>query len=189
MLTALTLSFPQGSAKRRGFVLKKIESLTVSELNSYVLNFPPQSSSSLEKYATLKQPMGGAISHDQSAHVNFYRGFHSFLTCDVCNDDKSARVVRYRVEMNMLDVYDSVLVGFDDEMSKLTNAAGQEDSHNMVLPQCPADIVGGTFTFQLKLTDFNFLPKISLSRSHTYLIATSPYLFLILRIRSQRPRR
>lgn len=28
---------------------------------------------------------------------------------------------RYRVEMNMLDVYDSVLVGFDDEMSKLTN--------------------------------------------------------------------
>ena len=42
MLTALTLSFPRGSATRRGFVVKKIESLTVSELNSYVLNFPLQ---------------------------------------------------------------------------------------------------------------------------------------------------
>nr|VDD37729.1 unnamed protein product [Brassica oleracea] len=74
--------------------------------------------------------------------------------------------------------------GFSEtERLHVAQAAGQEDSHNMVLPQCPADIVGGTFTFQLKLTDFNFLPKISLSRSHTYLIATSPYLFLILRIR------
>ncbi|KAF3507285.1 hypothetical protein F2Q69_00004242 [Brassica cretica] len=40
----------KGSAKQRGFVLKKIESLTVSELNSSIFNFPPQSSSSLEKY-------------------------------------------------------------------------------------------------------------------------------------------
>ncbi|CAN7078820.1 unnamed protein product, partial [Brassica oleracea var. botrytis] len=61
-----------------------------------------KSSSSLEKYATLKQPMGGAISHDQSAHVNFYRGFHSFLTCDVCNDDKSARVVRCSTPHSLL---------------------------------------------------------------------------------------
>ncbi|KAL0694527.1 hypothetical protein Bca4012_061707 [Brassica carinata] len=32
----------KGSAKQRGFILKKIESLIVSELNSYVLNFPAQ---------------------------------------------------------------------------------------------------------------------------------------------------
>ena len=77
-------------------------------LNIFCLSFTDskhhrlQSSSSLEKYATLKQPMGGAISHDQSAHVNFYRGFHSFLTCDVCNDDKSARVVRCSTPHSLL---------------------------------------------------------------------------------------
>ncbi|CAF2166326.1 unnamed protein product [Brassica rapa subsp. trilocularis] len=101
MLTALTLSFPRGSATRRGFVVKKIESLTVSELNSYVLNFPLQSSSSLEKYATLKQPMRGAISHDQSAHVNCYGGFHS-LTCAVRNDDKASGVVRWSTPHSLL---------------------------------------------------------------------------------------
>ncbi|WZZ04885.1 hypothetical protein YC2023_090806 [Brassica napus] len=60
-----------------------------------------KSSSSLEKYATLKQPMRGAISHDQSAHVNCYGGFHS-LTCAVRNDDKASGVVRWSTPHSLL---------------------------------------------------------------------------------------
>lgn len=44
-------------------------------------------------------------------------------------------------------------------------------------------MVGRTFTFQLKLTDFNFSASISLSQSHAYLIPTITDHFLILWIR------
>lgn len=80
-------------------------------------------------------------------------------------------------------------VCFDAEMSKLTNvpavaesklmAAGQEDPKNMAFHNA-SQMVGKTFTFQLKLTDFNLSASISLSRSHAYLIPTITHHFLIL---------
>ncbi|KAL0722854.1 hypothetical protein Bca4012_037453 [Brassica carinata] len=92
--------------------------------------------------------------------------------------------------MNLSETPDSdEFVCFDAEMRKMTNvppaaesqlmATGQEDPQNMAFHNA-SQMVGRTFTFQLKLTDFNFSASISLSRSHVYLIPTITDHFLIL---------
>ncbi|KAJ4870463.1 hypothetical protein Rs2_08336 [Raphanus sativus] len=65
----------------------------------------------------------------------------------------------------------------------VAQAAGQEDPQNMAFHNA-SQMVGKTFTFQLKLTDFNLSASISLSQSHAYLIPTITHHFLILLIRS-----
>lgn len=64
----------------------------------------------------------------------------------------------------------------------VAQAAGQEDPQNMAFHNA-SQMVGKTFTFQLKLTDFNLSASISLSQSHAYLIPTITHHFLILLIR------
>ncbi|KAL0788509.1 hypothetical protein Bca101_004755 [Brassica carinata] len=78
--------------------------------------------------------------------------------------------LRYRVELSVADqTDDAVFVAFDMEMVKLTNIQASEAAQILgvgvdarvedELPQFVADIVGKTFTFQLKLGEFNFTSK------------------------------
>ncbi|CAN6882598.1 unnamed protein product, partial [Brassica oleracea] len=116
---------------------QKIEPITVSELNQYVLTADPQT-------------------------IEFL--------CTARVTDIQREKGWYRVELSVADqTDDAVFVAFDMEMVKLTNIQASEavqilgvgvDAHvEDELPQFVADIVGKTFTFQLKLGEFNFTSK------------------------------
>ncbi|CAN6812219.1 unnamed protein product [Brassica oleracea var. botrytis] len=127
---------------------QKIEPITVSEVNQYVLTADPQMSKILVDWVTLSLPLGNA------------------LTCV----SPVLSSLTYRVELSVADqTDDAVFVAFDMEMVKLTNIQASEAAQILgvgvdarvedELPQFVADIVGKTFTFQLKLGEFNFTSK------------------------------
>ncbi|CAG7896649.1 unnamed protein product [Brassica rapa] len=66
----------------------------------------------------------------------------------------------YRVILFVLDdTGTSAFLGFDTKVTKLTGIEASEAAHIVVdtdLPRSLADIVGSTYTFQLRLKDFNF---------------------------------
>ncbi|KAH0894123.1 LOW QUALITY PROTEIN: hypothetical protein HID58_056552 [Brassica napus] len=66
----------------------------------------------------------------------------------------------YRVALSLSDHTDSAaFLAFDMEVAKLTNIQASEAAQIVVdtdFPQSLADIVGNTYTFQLKVTEFNF---------------------------------
>ncbi|KAF8088665.1 hypothetical protein N665_0532s0028 [Sinapis alba] len=94
----------------------------------------------------------------------------SSFTCVSCNETNAVASLRYCVTLSVSDSTDTVsFLGFDLEMAKLTSIQASEaaqivgvgvDAHvDTALPRSLAELVGKTFTFQLKLNDFNFTPK------------------------------
>ncbi|KAF2559494.1 hypothetical protein F2Q68_00015979 [Brassica cretica] len=117
---------------------QKIEPITLSELNQYVLTADPQT---IEFLCTARV-----------TDIQREKGW-CYIGCAKLADQTD----------------DAVFVAFDMEMVKLTNIQASEavqilgvgvDAHvEDELPQFVADIVGKTFTFQLKLGEFNFTSK------------------------------
>lgn len=91
----------------------------------------------------------------------------SSFTCVVCNVTNAGAALRYRVKLSASDSTDTTSsLPFDVEMAKLNSIHASEAAQivgigvdarvDTDLPGCLADIVGKTYTFQLKLNDFNF---------------------------------
>ncbi|CAN7029324.1 unnamed protein product [Brassica oleracea var. botrytis] len=82
----------------------------------------------------------------------------SFFTCVACN--KTNAVAELRAILSVLDnTGTSAFLGFDTKVTKLTGIEASEAAQIVVdtdLPRSLADIVGSTYTFQLRLKDFNF---------------------------------
>ncbi|KAL0797217.1 hypothetical protein Bca101_068594 [Brassica carinata] len=113
---------------------QKIEPLTIDELNQFVLSAEPQI---IEFLCTAK------------------------VTEILLGDGW------YRVVLSVSDPTGTAsFVGFDKEVAKLTQVLASEAAHivgigvnarvDTCLPRALADIVGNSYIFQLKLTDFNF---------------------------------
>ncbi|KAF3499243.1 hypothetical protein F2Q69_00042710 [Brassica cretica] len=75
----------------------------------------------------------------------------SFFTCVACN--------KLMLWLNSDDTGTSAFLGFDTKVTKLTGIEASKAAHIVVdtdLPRSLGDIVGSTYTFQLRLKDFNF---------------------------------
>ncbi|CAN6860085.1 unnamed protein product [Brassica oleracea] len=84
----------------------------------------------------------------------------SFFTCVACNKTNDVAELRYMAILSVLDnTGTSAFLGFDTKVTKLTGIEASEAAQIVVdtdLPRSLADIVGSTYTFQLRLKDFNF---------------------------------
>lgn len=94
----------------------------------------------------------------------------SSFTCVTCNETNVVAALEYRVILTVSDATDiAAFLGFDMEVVKLRNIQASEATHivgigvdaqiDTDLPRFLAEIFGNTYTFQLKLKDFNFTSK------------------------------
>ncbi|XP_033128410.1 uncharacterized protein LOC103853519 isoform X1 [Brassica rapa] len=148
-----------------------IEPMTVSELNQFVLTADPQIIEFLctAKVTEIQLDEGWSYIGCSVCSKKLTREETSF-SCVPCNETNAVAKLRYRVILSVSDATGAAaFLGFDTEMSKLTHVLASEAAQivgigtnaqvDVVLPRPLADLVGRTYTFQLKLTDFNFTPN------------------------------
>ncbi|KAL0865147.1 hypothetical protein Bca101_044265 [Brassica carinata] len=178
--------------KRRGRVsskvvhAKKIEPLTIDELNQFVISAEPQIIEFLCTAKVTEIQLGDGWSYIGCSLCSkkLIREETSF-TCPSCNETNAVAELKYRVVLSVSDPTGTAsFVGFDKEVAKVTQVLASEAAQivgigvnaqvNTALRRSLADIVGNSYTFQLKLTDFNFT-----SNHQTFTISrifTSPQL-------------
>ncbi|KAL0748075.1 hypothetical protein Bca101_030077 [Brassica carinata] len=145
--------------------------LTFAELNQYVLAADPQNIEFLCKaeVTNLQSEKGWCYIGCSKCAKKLQPDEISF-TCLSCDRENTTGVLRYRVEFSVADHTDeSVFVAFDIEIAKLTNIQASEAAHILGagvdarvdndFPPFLNEVVGKTFTFQLKLGEFNFTSK------------------------------
>nr|VDC83231.1 unnamed protein product [Brassica rapa] len=164
---------PGGGADETGSSSKvvhaqKIEPLTVADLNEFVLSAEPQIIEFLctAKVTGIQLDDGWCYIGCSLCSKKLIREESSF-TCPSCNETNDVAELKYRVVFSVSDpTGTSSFLRFDKEVAKLTNVLASEAAQIMgigisahvdtELPRTLAGIVGNTYTFQLKLTDFNF---------------------------------
>ncbi|XP_013613788.1 PREDICTED: uncharacterized protein LOC106319950 [Brassica oleracea var. oleracea] len=159
------------SSKSKVVSAQKIEPLTVAELNQYVLAADPHNIEFLCKVevTSLQSEKGWCYIGCSKCAKKLQRDETSF-TCLSCDRKNATGVLRYRVEFSVADHTDeAVFVAFDTEIAKLTNIQASEAAHVLGVgvnarvdsdfPPFLNEVVGKTFTFQLKLGEFNFISK------------------------------
>ncbi|CAN7026142.1 unnamed protein product [Brassica rapa subsp. trilocularis] len=148
---------------------EKIELLTVAELTQFVISGDPQVNNvslTLTDHRVSQQSEGWCYIGCAVCSKKLIREESSF-TCASCNVTNAVAKLRYRVVLSVSDnTCSAAFVGFDTEVAKLTNVLASEAAQivgiginaqvDTDLPQALAGIVGNTYTFQLRLTDFNF---------------------------------
>ncbi|RID68697.1 hypothetical protein BRARA_C00840 [Brassica rapa] len=150
---------------------QKIEPMTLSELNQFIITAESQIIEFLctAKVTGIQQDEGWCYIGCSGCSKKLVREISSF-TCLSCNETNAVAALRYRVALSVSDNTDTAsFLAFDTEMAKLTNLQASEAAQivgigvdaqvDTELPQSLADIVGKTYTFQLKLNDFNFSSK------------------------------
>ncbi|CAN6851887.1 unnamed protein product [Brassica oleracea] len=161
----------QGTFSSKVVHAQKIEPLTISELNQFIITADSQIIEFLctAKVTGIQQDDGWCYIGCSGCSKKLLREISSF-TCVSCNETNAVASLRYRVTLSVSDKTDTAsFLGFDMEMAKLTNIQASETAQivgigvdaqvDTELPRSLAEIVGKTYTFQLKLNDFNFTSK------------------------------
>ncbi|CAN7115570.1 unnamed protein product [Brassica rapa subsp. narinosa] len=92
------------------------------------------------------------------------------FTCVPCNETNAVAKLKYRVILSVSDdTGAAAFLGFDEEIASLTHVLASDAAHivgigtnaqvDIDLPRSLANLVGSTYTFQLRLKDFNFGPN------------------------------
>ncbi|KAF3532786.1 hypothetical protein DY000_02041068 [Brassica cretica] len=155
-----------GSGSSKVVHAQKIEPVTVSELNQFVISAEPQIIEFLctAKVTGIQTEEGWCYIGCATCSKKLVRETASFTSL------LSQQNLRYRVTMSVSDDTDTAsFLGFDREIAKLTCLQASEAAQivgvvvdaqvDTDLPVSLAGVVGKTYTFQLKLTDFNFSSK------------------------------
>ncbi|CAH8311695.1 unnamed protein product [Eruca vesicaria subsp. sativa] len=160
-LVARDTGLPPAAPLLRGYA--KVEAITVSELNSFIITAPSQD---IDFICT---GHGGVTLRALTAAKKLERTVTSF-TCRTCDNSHAVGSLRYRVEMSISDANgENVFVCFDGVMTKLHNlkasdaaemlAADGVNPEETQLPPFIGDMEGKTYTFQGRVSAYNFTPN------------------------------
>ncbi|XP_013644132.1 probable replication factor A 73 kDa subunit [Brassica napus] len=147
---------------------QKIEPMKISDLNQFVITADPQVVEFLctAKLTEIQVAEGWCYIGCSVCSKKLIREETSF-TCAPCNETNAVAQLRYRVILSVSDETGiAAFLGFDTEITKLTNVLAAEAAQivgvglnaqvDTDLPRVLSELVGKTYTFQLKLKDFNF---------------------------------
>ncbi|KAG2243940.1 hypothetical protein Bca52824_094225 [Brassica carinata] len=167
---------PSGDTDQSGSSSKvvhaqKIESMTVSELNQFVITADPQIIEFLctAKVTEIQLDEGWCYIGCSTCSKKLIREETSF-TCVSCNETNVVAELKYRVILSVSDdTGAAAFLGFDTEVASLTHVLASDAAQivgmgtnaqvDIDLPRSLANLVGSTYTFQLRLKDFNFSPN------------------------------
>ncbi|CAN7011777.1 unnamed protein product [Brassica oleracea var. botrytis] len=146
----------------------KVETMTIADLSSFIVSAASQEidflcTGRVVRIDTDKEWCYVACSKCSKK----LQRTESAFTCGVCNNPQAVGALRYRVEMAISDdTAEGIFVWFDGVLTKLhsirASEAAQmlaEDGVNLEdtrLPPFIADMEGKTYTFQVRVTAFNF---------------------------------
>ncbi|CAN7043653.1 unnamed protein product [Brassica rapa subsp. trilocularis] len=167
---------PSGGTDQSGSSSKvvhaqKIEPMTVSELNQFIFTADPQIIEFLctAKVTEIQLDEGWCYIGCSTCSKKLIREETSF-TCVPCNETNAVAKLKYRVILSVSDdTGAAAFLGFDEEIASLTHVLASDAAHivgigtnaqvDIDLPRSLANLVGSTYTFQLRLKDFNFGPN------------------------------
>ncbi|KAF8049881.1 hypothetical protein N665_2102s0004 [Sinapis alba] len=146
----------------------KVEQVTIYELNEFVISAQTQDIDFIcsGRVTGIKMDKGWCYVACSKCTKKLQRTASAF-TCMHCDNPHAVGALRYRVEMGIADdTAEGVFVCFDGVMTKLHNLQANEAGHMLagegVNPedtQVPAfilDMEGKTYTFQVRVTAYNF---------------------------------
>ncbi|CAF1932881.1 unnamed protein product [Brassica napus] len=146
----------------------KVESMTIAELNNFVITAPSQEIDFLctGRVSSVDADKGWCYVACSKCSRKLQRSVAAF-ECARCNNSHAVGSLRYRVEMVVADeTAEGTFVCFDGVMTKLHNLRASEagqmlaeegvNPEDSIMPPFNADMDGKTYTFQVRVTAYNF---------------------------------
>ncbi|CAN6830855.1 unnamed protein product [Brassica oleracea] len=146
----------------------KVENMTIADLNSFIVSAASQEIDFLctGRVVRIDTDKGWCYVACSKCSKKLQRTESAF-TCGVCNNPQAVGALRYRVEMAISDdTAEGTFVWFDGVLTKLHSIRASEAAQMLAedgvnpedarLPPFIADMEGKTYTFQVRVTAFNF---------------------------------
>ncbi|KAF3603228.1 hypothetical protein F2Q69_00038001 [Brassica cretica] len=146
----------------------KVETMTIADLSSFIVTAESQEIDFLctGKVVRVDTDKGWCYVACSKCSKKLQQTEFAF-TCGVCNNSHAVGALRYRVEMAISDdTAEGTFVWFDGVLTKLHSIRASEAAQMLAedgvnpedtrLPLFIADMEGKTYTFQVRVTAFNF---------------------------------
>ncbi|KAF3484966.1 hypothetical protein F2Q69_00052071 [Brassica cretica] len=147
----------------------KVKPVTIAELNSFITTDPPQQEINFlctGRVSRVEANKGWCYVACSKCSKKLQRTVTSF-ECVRCNNPHAVGSLRYHVEMVVTDdTAEGTFVCFDGVMTKLHNLRASEaaqllaeegvNPEDSVMPPFVAGMEGKTYTFQVRVTSYNF---------------------------------
>ncbi|KAH0909213.1 hypothetical protein HID58_001538, partial [Brassica napus] len=165
-LVARDTGLPSAAPLLRSYA--KVETMTIADLSSFIVSAESQEIDFLctGKVVRVDTEKGWCYVACSKCSKKLQRTESAF-TCGVCNNPHAVGALRYRVEMAIADdTAEGTFVWFDGVLTKLHSIRASEAAQMLAedgvnpedtrLPPFIADMEGRTYTFQVRVTAFNF---------------------------------